>query len=81
MEKTRRGVYYDLDKSPYEYEGYKFSSAKKLDIFMRKVGEKWCELTKYYGKIYKITDNGNDYDLTPLLPKILKSVYDSMQYH
>lgn len=48
---------------------------------MRKVGEKWGELTKYYGKIYKITDNGNDYDLTPLLPKILKSVYDSMQYH
>jgi hypothetical protein len=38
--KSRRGVYYDLTKSPYEYktsygEIFKFQSKKKLDMFSR----------------------------------------------
>lgn len=41
---TRRGVYIDLDKSPYGYETpygdlFKFSSAKKLEIYTRDIGK------------------------------------------
>lgn len=39
---SARGVYYDLTKSPYEYTSpygdcFKFSSAKKLEIYTRDV--------------------------------------------
>ena len=39
---SRRGVYYDLTKSPYEYKTpygdcFKFSSKKKLEIYTRDV--------------------------------------------
>lgn len=39
---SRRGVYYDLTLSPYEYQTpygdiFKFSSQKKLDIYTRDV--------------------------------------------
>ena len=38
--KSRRGVYYDLSKSPYEWANpygdlFKFSSKKKLEIYTR----------------------------------------------
>ena len=40
--KSRRGVYYDLTKSPFEFNSpfgdlFKFSSKKKLDIFTRDI--------------------------------------------
>lgn len=40
--KSRRGVYYDLTLSPYEYKSpygdlFKFSSEKKLEIYKRDV--------------------------------------------
>lgn len=40
--KSRRGVYYDLNQSPYEYNSpygdcFKFSSAKKLEIYTRDI--------------------------------------------
>lgn len=39
---SRRGVYYDLTLSPYEYQSpygdlFKFSSKKKLDIYTRDI--------------------------------------------
>ena len=39
---SRRGVFYDLELSPYEYTSpygdiFKFSSAKKLEIYARDV--------------------------------------------
>ena len=39
---SRRGVYYDLKQSPYEYispygDSFKFSSKKKLEIYTRDV--------------------------------------------
>ena len=39
---SRRGVYYDLELSPYEYTSpygdiFKFSSAKKFEIYVRDV--------------------------------------------
>lgn len=40
--KSRRGVYYDLTKSPYEFitpygDSFKFSSRKKLEIYTRDI--------------------------------------------
>lgn len=77
--KTRRGVYLDLEHSPYVYEGYKFSSLKKLDIFLRKVGERQAELSQVYGKIYRIT--GEDSTNNDMTAKIMKQVYNEMEYH
>ena len=39
---SRRGVYYDLTQSPYEYQSpygdsFKFSSEKKLEIYTRDI--------------------------------------------
>ena len=39
---SRRGVYYDLTQSPYEYnspygDSFKFSSEKKLEIYVRDI--------------------------------------------
>lgn len=50
--KSRRGVYYDLTISPYEYETpygdiFKFSSRKKLEIYTRDIEKEICRLGKY----------------------------------
>lgn len=42
VKRSRRGVYYDLSHSPYEYNSpygdlFKFSSAKKLEIYTRDI--------------------------------------------
>lgn len=42
---SARGVYYDLEKSPYIYTDnlgniFKFSSEKKLDMFIKKIKDK-----------------------------------------
>lgn len=42
VKKSRRGVYYDLTESPYEYhnpygDSFKFSSEKKLEIYRRDI--------------------------------------------
>lgn len=42
--KSRRGVYYDLTKSPYEFttpygDIFKFKSQKKLDIYTREINK------------------------------------------
>ena len=49
--KSRRGVYYDLTKSPYEYESpygdlFKFSSRKKLEIYTRDIVKEVDRLTR-----------------------------------
>ncbi|MBO5870270.1 MAG: hypothetical protein J6Q89_05915 [Clostridia bacterium] len=42
VKRSRRGVYYDLTESPYEYNSpygdlFKFSSEKKLEIYTRDI--------------------------------------------
>lgn len=42
VKRSRRGVYYDLNASPYEYftpygDAFKFSSEKKLEIYSRDI--------------------------------------------
>ena len=49
--KSRRGVYYDLTKSPYEYltpygDLLKFSSKKKLDMYTRDITGELTRLSK-----------------------------------
>lgn len=49
--KSARGVYYDLSKSPYEYQTpygdlFKFSSQKKLDIYTRDIIKEVARLDK-----------------------------------
>ena len=49
--KSARGVYYDLSKSPYEYESpygdlFKFSSRKKLEIYTRDIVKEIDRMTK-----------------------------------
>ena len=60
MEKTpvsRRGVYRDLSLSPYEYESpygdsFKFSSAKKLEIYTRDVQKEVDRMTKALDRLH-----------------------------
>ena len=49
--KSRRGVYRDLSMSPYEYvspygDTFKFSSAKKLEIYTRDIEKELNRLSK-----------------------------------
>lgn len=48
---SRRGVYYDLTKSPYEFTSpfgglFKFSSKKKLEIYTRDIEKELARLDK-----------------------------------
>ena len=82
--KSRRGVYYDLDKSPYKFEiankTYKFSSQKKLDMFGHKLVERMEALAKCYKKIYRLTDEGKDYTINELILQIVDKTYNEMLY-
>lgn len=80
LEKTRRGVYLNLDNTPYTFMGYKFSSKKKMEMFIKKVGERQVQLNQVYGRIYKISGAGKDYDLSKLTADIMEKVYKEMQY-
>lgn len=74
---SRRGVYYDLSISPYEYntpygDVFKFSSQKKLEIYTR-------DIVKEVERMEKVIER---FDLANFLPfeiitLIFKSVYRS----
>ena len=72
--KSRRGVYYDLTKSPYEYttpygDLFKFSSAKKLEIYARDVGKEIDRVSKLIAR----------HDLADFIPhEIQHLLYRSM---
>jgi hypothetical protein len=61
--RSRRGVYYDLTESPYEYNSpygdlFKFSSEKKLEIYTRDVDK----------EIKRVNDLFSRHDLKKLVP-------------
>lgn len=61
--KSRRGVYYDLSESPYEYKSpygdlFKFSSQKKLEIYTRDVDK----------EIKRVNDLFDRHELAKLVP-------------
>ena len=64
IQKSRRGVYYDLEASPYEYntpygDVFKFSSAKKLEIYARDVEKEIGRFDAYFSR----------HDLRKLVPE------------
>ena len=53
--KSRRGVWYDLTASPYEFrtpygDVFKFSSQKKLDIYVRDVAKEIDRVDKLFAR-------------------------------
>lgn len=66
---SRRGVYYDLEKSPYEFttpygDLFKFSSAKKLEMYTRDVGKEIDRMSKLMSR----------HDLDDFIPPEIKSL-------
>lgn len=58
--KSRRGVYYDLNMSPYVYQTalgdiFKFSSSKKLEIYKRELPKRVKQTTKHIMKARAFT--------------------------
>ena len=54
--KSRRGYYYDLNESPYEYESpygdlFKFPSAKQLEIYSRNVEKEVEKIDKAFDRV------------------------------
>ena len=78
--KSRRGVYYDLTKSPYEYntpygDSFKFSSKKKLEIYTR-------DIVKEIARVETLIER---HDLQGFIPEeivqlLIKAVYTAF-YH
>lgn len=76
--KSRRGVYYDLTKSPYEYKSpygdlFKFSSKKKLEIYTRDI----------VTEVEKVEKSIQRNELARFLPKeihalIMRTVYKAL---
>lgn len=81
--KSRRGVYYDITKSPYEFTSpygdcYKFSSKKKLEIYTR-------DIQKELDKADAFFDRHTLHDLLPveivdmIKRRIYRALYDRMK--
>lgn len=74
IKKSRRGVYYDLEISPYEYESpygdlFKFRSKKKLDLYTR-------DIPTEIRRVEKLMSRN---DLNKLLPdEILQLLYKNV---
>lgn len=54
--KSRRGYYYDLKESPYEYESpygdlFKFPSKKQLEIYSRNVDKELDKIDKVFDRV------------------------------
>ena len=69
VKKSRRGVYYDLTRSPYEYttpygDRFKFSSQKKLDIYARDIDK----------ELKRVNDLFARYDLGTFVPDEIKDL-------
>ena len=72
---SRRGVYYDLSVSPYEYttpygEIFKFSSPKKLEIYSR-------DVIKEIDRLHKLIDRNGMREYIPeeLVQFLIRCVY------
>jgi len=82
---SARGVYYDLEHSPYRYtspsgECFVFSSQKKLEIFTRDVETLKEKINKMIDKYIDVL--GEDWALivrSRTMIKVYKYVYDNMK--
>ena len=80
---SRRGVYYDLSQSPYEYQSpygdcFKFSSQKKLEIYTR-------DVQREVGRLEKVIERNNMGEFIPeeisqlLQRAVYKSFYQKVE--
>lgn len=74
---SRRGVYYDLTKSPYEYKSpygdlFKFSSKKKLEIYTRDIEKELERLDKAITR-----NNMESFIPVEIYQLLIKAVYRS----
>lgn len=79
--KSRRGVYYDLTASPYEYKSpygdlYKFSSAKRLEIYSRDIDKELKRVDALFDR-HKLHGNIPD----EIIDLVKRAVYRSFYNH
>ena len=82
--KSRRGYYYDLNESPYEFENsygdlYKFPSAKQLEIYSRNVQKELEKLNKTLDKL-DCKRYMTFYVLNAVYRSVYRSLYNRMGY-
>ena len=82
---SARGVYYELEHSPYRYtspsgECFVFSSQKKLDIYTRELNELKEKINKVIEK-YKpvLGDDWAEIARSHTMLKVYKYVYNNMR--
>ncbi len=83
VKKSRRGVYYDLNASPYEYKSpcgdvFKFSSAKRLEIYSRDIPRELERLEKILGR-YQIRESVPGEIVTLLERMVYKAFYNQVE--
>lgn len=74
---SRRGVYYDLTISPYEYRTsygdiYKFSSAKRLELYTRDIEKELERLEKILNR-----NSLREYIPEEIIQLLRKGVYNA----
>lgn len=77
VKRSRRGVYYDLTESPYEFNSpygdlFKFSSEKKLEIYRR-------DIEKELKRVNDLFDRHNLKECVPdeIIELVRRAVYRS----
>lgn len=77
VKRSRRGVYYDLTESPYEFNSpygdlFKFSSEKKLEIYRR-------DIVKELKRVNDLFDRHDLKDYVPdeIIDLVRRAVYRS----
>ena len=81
---SARGVYYDLTQSPWEYiddngKVFKFSSEKKLDMFIERVKEREARFAKETENLKKLGYELNESYFNNL-KRLPEFIYCSMLY-
>lgn len=80
---SSRGVYYDLSLSPYEYETpygdlFKFSSAKKLEIYARDIENELRRINKVLERNC-LSDHLPDEIIQLLYRAVFRSFYSKIE--
>lgn len=81
--KSRRGVYYDLSKSPYRFttpygDLFKFSSQKKLDIYTRDIDKELERVDKLIQR-FELQDFMSNAALHMLYNSVYRSFYRKIE--
>jgi len=86
QEKSRRGVYYNLENTPYIEcifgKTFRFSSYKKCEMFRKRVNIAFQSLEKLQGKVFRICGDKIEkcFNLSGLYERACDKVYSDMIY-